>query len=223
MSTFSFSFNLDVADDEQVGNPSDKHAYNEATEVTPPSSEFVAISCFEVPCPHIETTDEMSLDFIPHNIGDFVFKEALRPLLDNQFDGESDLIPGKYEGGFKIWECSYDLAEIVANYTGIIPHNPKKILELGCGHGVPAIMSMLVFENLTEIVFSDFNSEVLEYTTWPNIIINCSSACENVRCIAGDWATLSPLIENFDLILSTETLYTVESCRKVYRLSEHIS
>ena len=217
MSTFSFSFNLDVADDEKFGFPSDIHVTNKAIEVTPPSSELVASTCFELPCPHSETTDELSMDFNPHIIGDFVFKEAIRPLLDNKFDGESDLIPGKYEGGFKIWECSYDLAEIVANCTGIIPHNPKKILELGCGHGVPAIISMLVFENLTEIVFSDFNSEVLEYTTWPNIMINCSSSCESVRCIAGDWATLSPLIENFDLILSAETLYTVESCRKVCR------
>ena len=213
MSSFSFSFDISIADGEQGDSTPDMQGMK-ANEPNL-STQLVAISCFEVPRPQNQSTDDVYIDFSVHRIGDFVFKEALNTYPGNTFDEESDLIPGKYEGGFKIWECSYDLARIVADSNGILPNSPKKILELGCGHGVPAIMSMLVFEDLTEIVFSDFNSEVLELTTWPNIVLNCPTTCENVRCVAGDWATLSPLIGKFDLILSAETLYSVESCRKV--------
>ena len=213
MSSFSFSFNLES---DGVGGEALGGLESHATDVEEKIQCVLTnlVNCFEVPCPLDSLRSETSIDFSAHNIGDLVFKEALRAPI-HSLDEESDLIPGKYEGGFKIWECAYDLAGIIADSSGILPNSQKRILELGCGHGVPGIISMLVFDDVTEIVFSDFNSEVLELTTWPNIIVNCPSKLGNVRCIAGDWASLSPLIGKFDLILSAETLYNVESCRKV--------
>ena len=211
--SFSFSFNLELDDVDQDNRTADCHPVPLDSEDCSMNNNL--IPCFEVKCPQQLVDHAISAEFSVHIVGELVFKEALNASPDNNFDEESDLIPGKYEGGFKIWECSHDLGCIIADYTGILPPNPKKILELGCGHGLPAIISMLTFDDLTEVVFSDFNSEVLEATTWPNILLNCPQQCDNVRCIAGDWASLSSLIGNYDLILSAETLYTVESCRKV--------
>lgn len=132
-------------------------------------------------------------------------------------DAESDLIPGHYEGGYKIWECSLDLASIVSELPSALFQLPRKVLELGCGHGVPGIVTLKAFEDtIEEIVFTDFNREVLQETTWPSIKLNLNDdALNKVRCIAGDWSSLSSLVDKFDLILSAETLYTRESCLKV--------
>lgn len=52
----------------------------------------------------------------------------------------SDLVPGVYEGGLKIWECSRDLTE----YLGERPDEysdlrRRRVLELGCGAGLPGL------------------------------------------------------------------------------------
>jgi hypothetical protein len=64
----------------------------------------------------------------------------------------TDIDPGKYEGGMKIWECSLDLVRYLAQQqaqqqiedTNTIMNSPWNlatggyVLELGCGHGLPA-------------------------------------------------------------------------------------
>jgi hypothetical protein len=217
MSSFSFDFNVSSSDNSEENQES----ICELKEILVENNviiDSVIVECFQVVCP--DCNPEI-LDFRVHDIGDLTFKEVIKPYEEtlHRFDEECDIIPGKYEGGFKIWECSYDLARIIVD-PSILRLNPKSVLELGCGHGLPGIASMMVYGDLNEIVFSDFNSEVLTDATWPNIVLNCpniASASENsiVKCIAGDWTSLSCSIKIFDLILSAETLYTVESCRKV--------
>ena len=47
---------------------------------------------------------------------------------------------GLYEGGFKVWECSRDLVAFLHETEGdALPKAPLRVLELGCGHGLPAI------------------------------------------------------------------------------------
>lgn len=78
----------------------------------------------------------------------------------------SDLIPGVYEGGFKTWECSLDLASYLDRSTfeslrSRFPnphhssdpdyHQPKPftILELGCGTAVPTVsLCFRLFDHL---------------------------------------------------------------------------
>ena len=184
------------------------------------------------------------------------------------------IVKGVYEGGLKIWECSIDLADFLHHAVEvagtepasistterstklIFPHD-SSVLELGCGHGLPAITALRKLEAFTSsssslrcqsststsqqcsVVFTDFNKEVIEKITWPNILENCissrtkhnvsgssssSSSSSRVRCFHGDWdifahysllpsATLPKL---YGLIVSAETLYTIESCKKVY-------
>lgn len=57
----------------------------------------------------------------------------------------SDIVKNKYEGGFKLWECSEDLVEYLMNNLKFVHEFVKNrnVLELGCGHALPAIYCLL--------------------------------------------------------------------------------
>lgn len=146
----------------------------------------------------------------------------------------TDLVPGKYEGGIKLWECSIDLFEfsiqylidnllIKDSYININNIEKLNVLELGCGHGLPGLQLYILKANL--VVFQDYNLEVLNYITKEyinDINENENSANNNSNnnkylLISGDWKYTVKNINNkikkdikFDLILSADTLYNVE-------------
>lgn len=80
----------------------------------------------------------------------------------------SDIIPGQYEGGFRMWECALDLAQYLKDkeVTG-------RVLELGCGHGLPGIVCLA---KGAEVVFQDYNEQVLQVATMNNVEINLPGA-----------------------------------------------
>jgi hypothetical protein len=53
---------------------------------------------------------------------------------------KSDLVPGVYEGGFKIWEGCLDLVKFL--HEEAIPLRDRRVIELGCGHGLPGIFAI---------------------------------------------------------------------------------
>jgi hypothetical protein len=57
----------------------------------------------------------------------------------------SDLVPGVYEGGLKLWEGSIDLVKALEkeSQTGNLSFSGKRVLELGCGHALPGIYACL--------------------------------------------------------------------------------
>ena len=71
--------------------------------------------------------------------------------------GSSDLVPGVYEGGFKVWECSIDLVELLVRDK--VEFSGKKVIELGCGHGLPGIHAL---QEGATVDFQDYNAEVLQ-------------------------------------------------------------
>lgn len=145
----------------------------------------------------------------------------------------SDLISGVYEGGLKIWECTYDLLEYIeaegVSFVG------KKVLDLGCGAGLLGIAALKM--GASDVHFQDYNSTVVERLTIPTVLLNCedSSVEEDddsspsskkraidlsqhpqfVRCrfFSGDWAAFLPLMVSsdtapkYDIILTSETIY----------------
>lgn len=142
-----------------------------------------------------------------------------------------DVISSVYEGGMKTWECSYDLVEYLSvsrDFEG------KDVLELGCGSALPGLYALFNLKPQS-VSFQDYNKEVLEFITIPNIVINKLGYSEqetddqkdmefevnNIRTqlqtinglgdfFYGSWASLSELCSTqgrFDVLLSSETIY----------------
>ncbi|KAJ3761580.1 hypothetical protein EV360DRAFT_37484 [Lentinula raphanica] len=96
----------------------------------------------------------------------------------------SDLVPGVYEGGLKTWECSLDLVNYLNSSLKDEDIASKRILELGCGTGVPSLyLLQRIFSRpppdptsrKTTIHFQDYNTSVLELVTFPNVLLSWSS------------------------------------------------
>lgn len=47
----------------------------------------------------------------------------------------------EYQGGLKVWECSYDLGEYILSKD--IPLKNLRVLDLGCGAGILGIIALL--------------------------------------------------------------------------------
>ena len=151
----------------------------------------------------------------------------------------TDLLTGVYEGGLKVWECSLDLCRYLALHCDEILSNGGKILELGCGHGLPACL--LLREGLKRnkdisVMFTDYNDFVLHGVALSNIALNTKSLvsttenfdefiAKHVVLGAGDWMDMSkhlalgdldpnfPPNGRFDVILAAETIYTADSAK----------
>ncbi|KAI8831516.1 hypothetical protein BJ741DRAFT_616994 [Chytriomyces cf. hyalinus JEL632] len=147
----------------------------------------------------------------------------------------TDLINGVYEGGFKTWECSLDLVALLAGldsaaFTG------KRVLELGCGSALPGLYCLT---KGSHVDFQDYNELVIRLVTMPNAAINtvAKPPSEDVdangtfevevqlsllntlpcRFFAGDWGSLnSNGLEQYDLILTSETIYSTEAHAKLH-------
>eukprot|EP00158_Paraphelidium_tribonemae_P005460 Partr_v1_DN27354_c0_g1_i1_m46557 putative Methyltransferase like 18 len=162
--------------------------------------------------------------------------------------GNTDLIPGVYEGGLKTWECTFDLICYLQSYISTIsPHMLEKcsVLELGCGSGLPGIF-LLMNSKATRVDFQDYNAEVLQSATIPNILGNikmghsqCDDSAVELESVSiadirefdavgefysGDWATLHalPYTAVYDLIISSETIYHENSYSKLCRIFERM-
>lgn len=87
-----------------------------------------------------------------------------------------DLQKDRYEGGFKSWECSYDLMDRLSINQDFFKEN-LSIIELGSGTSLPSVFVLnnkftLNNNDPLNLIVSDFNYDVLRLVTLPNIIIN---------------------------------------------------
>lgn len=153
----------------------------------------------------------------------------------------SDLVPGKYEGGLKLWEGSLDLVKTLRSEVEScnLSLAGKKVLELGCGHGLPGVFSCL--QGASAVHFQDFNSEVLQCLTIPNVVANIpvksESLSSEVRFFAGDWSEVHQILPDlqtddrdsngdsgsitsfgYDVILMAETVYSISTLPALYKL-----
>ena len=130
----------------------------------------------------------------------------------------SDLVKNVYEGGFKIWECSVDLAQFITKNLSLI-ENSEKILDLGCGAGLPGLICL---NQGKEVHFQDYNQEVIDHITIPNVIMNNNRSV--VRFFSGDWSDFTAKQENFkyDLILTSETIYEAKNHAKLLSVFDHL-
>ena len=139
---------------------------------------------------------------------------------------DSDVIPNQYEGGLKTWECSIDLLHFLTEEHGPVA---SRVLEIGCGSGLPGIFCYNQFIQSNSLadrlfVFQDFNQNVLETVTLPNILLNAPDAnLDHLKFIYGDWNGLIRKLpkKSFDLILTSETIYRTESYEILLKIFSH--
>jgi len=151
-----------------------------------------------------------------------------------RFDPHVDIVKDDYEGGFKLWEGTYDLLNFLYNNGEKINLNGKNVLEIGCGSGLVGIFCLKAYE-LNSVYFQDYNLEVLKFSTLPNIIKNGVEAqIPKCKFIAGDWSLTidkvyndqndlvtklhtetSPSASKFDGIFMSEVLYNPENYLKI--------
>lgn len=65
----------------------------------------------------------------------------------------SDLIPGVYEGGAKIWECTDDLLIYLSENFTTAEWEGKSVLDLGCGSG---LLGIYAFKKGAKVTFQDY-------------------------------------------------------------------
>ncbi|KAI9340064.1 hypothetical protein DFJ73DRAFT_564432 [Zopfochytrium polystomum] len=156
--------------------------------------------------------------------------------LDQVVLEKTDIIDGVYEGGFKTWECALDLISFLEELDEDTWFRGKTVLELGCGSGLPGIYCMT---KGARVDFQDYNREVIELITEPNVLLNSvaspsavdsqllfdaevdlSKIGKDVRFICGDWGSQGslPNYKPYDLVLASETIYSQQSHQRLYQL-----
>ncbi|NXD23177.1 MET18 methyltransferase, partial [Spelaeornis formosus] len=144
-------------------------------------------------------------------------------IVSESVSSHSDLIPGVYEGGLKIWECTFDLMDFFSKAE--IEFTNKTVLDLGCGAGLLGIVALQ--GGAARVHFQDYNSTVIDEITLPNVVANCISegrrmgsgkdrkaskppskrprkaegspgALQRCRFFSGEWSQVSQLLLNSD-------------------------
>lgn len=143
----------------------------------------------------------------------------------------SDLIPGVYEGGMKIWECTFDLIRYFKDED--VDFEGKRVLDLGCGAGLLGLFCLR--RNAEAVHFQDYNGTVIEEITIPNALVNCDDSPKDTdgepggkrikksdvkagllskcRFFSGEWSSFAKLMQNqappmkYDVIVTSETTY----------------
>ncbi|KAM3605681.1 uncharacterized protein V6R79_002876 [Siganus canaliculatus] len=102
-------------------------------------------------------------------------REDGEKILSRTAEQRSDLISGVYEGGLKVWECTYDLLELIERDGETF--GGKSVLDLGCGAGLLGILALK--RGARQVHFQDYNSTVIEQLTLPNVVLNCQEEDED--------------------------------------------
>lgn len=154
-----------------------------------------------------------------------------------------DLERGKYEGGFKVWECTSDLIKFITHDQNVMANllereRTLRVLELGAGSGLAslALISRLVYDRDFKAEFrihlQDYNWEVLSSLTLINFAINLPRnyleallKTKSLRFFFGDWNNFrkkSPC--KYDFIMMSEVLYNADNFESLHSvLDNHLA
>ncbi|XP_029926729.1 histidine protein methyltransferase 1 homolog [Myripristis murdjan] len=186
----SFSFNFDVhvqtgpddVDCKELQNGKPDYAAK-STEDSDKPAEPVKLAKEHHPS---SDPDLLLMDAVPetvtigtlpplHFLNETVFEKTAseredgEKILSRTAEQRSDLISGVYEGGLKVWECTYDLLELIEKDGETF--GGKRVLDLGCGAGLLGILALR--RGARQVHFQDYNSTVIEQLTLPNVLLNC--------------------------------------------------
>eukprot|EP01026_Neomeris_dumetosa_P083519 TRINITY_DN97194_c0_g1_i1.p1 TRINITY_DN97194_c0_g1~~TRINITY_DN97194_c0_g1_i1.p1 ORF type:complete len:306 (-),score=38.64 TRINITY_DN97194_c0_g1_i1:188-1105(-) len=225
METFKFNFGgqSEVQVEQSNSKPTDSKPQNQdASKVFHTVQEVVEIGSQRE---SIEVTEMELLGGIKV-VKSVVSLDKAAELLDEQDVRNMDVVKGKYEGGFKLWEGAVDLANYLIEFWKLSNNSQgalvqgadlqqSKVLELGCGQGIPGIIAGLCG---AEVHFQDYNQQVLENVTMVNVdkSYDLHGATRISRYFSGDWSSfmeycaINYMTAQYDFILAAETIYEVE-------------
>ncbi|XP_038044698.1 histidine protein methyltransferase 1 homolog [Patiria miniata] len=240
----AFQFNFDIGQEQNdVGedstgltsisgaNKCDKAVVDsrKACDILRPAKELYAPQSLpETQSCAVEALRVSDLELLFLNPEDVEFDRLLESLendsdVSTATESHSDLIPNVYEGGLKVWECSIDLVHYL--HEAEVPLENKHVLELGCGAGLPGIYASK--KGAAGVHFQDYNEEVIEHMTIPSVVLNRSQdgpTNQDLRFFAGDWSLVQQKLissnpdTKYDIILTSETIYSVDSHDKLYQI-----
>ena len=143
--------------------------------------------------------------------------EGIKTYNPSQGSVPSEVKSGIYEGGYQLWECTLDLLRFLEKHS----FNGKTVFELGCGRGLPGIYCSL--HGSSQVVLQDFNRDVIEEITMPNVLLNgCSPG--SVSFSASSWTDIPSLFppHSFDIVLASETIYRKEDLPSFVSAFRHL-
>jgi predicted nicotinamide N-methyase len=129
----------------------------------------------------------------------------------------SEVIPGVYEGGFQLWECTLDLLAFLES----VPFENRTVCELGCGRGLPGICAAL--HGAAAVLFQDFNADVIEQLTKPNTALNgCDERRLQFCSLPWDKIPAELPAAAFDFVVASETIYRKETIPAFVSACRHL-
>lgn len=184
----SFRFNFGAGEDDNDNAVSTTHIASDTLEnkgALPASCEFVKL---EIPRAASIVVDAIYYDnhqLWKRQIDDVKFQMAQQDAMEESGEpnaivramaedsNAADVIKGVYEGGLKTWECSMDLLRYLVEHHSELCEilAGARVLDLGCGTGLPSIHILKNVPNV-QVCMQDYNRDVLEMITMPNILVN---------------------------------------------------
>lgn len=187
-----------------------KFAFDDAAAAKPPAPPPIAATKSGTPprahpFPAAARLRAVAHDAVPLCASALLLRKSIARPPPHLSPSGADIVPAAYEGGYKLWECALDLAEHLH-----AAHRPalagKAVLELGAGHAFPAIVAAR--SGATTVHVQDYNPEVLDDVTAPNLLANVPRSEGVVQMFAGSWHGLPDVLgRTYDLVLSSDTVY----------------
>ncbi|KAL8842697.1 MAG: hypothetical protein Q9170_000353 [Blastenia crenularia] len=143
---------------------------------------------------------------------DFSFDEGSTAGIDTD-----DIKPNIYEGGFKTWECSIDLAKYLLDQASALSPfllKPCTIIELGAGTALPTLLllhflfsaSPLSESPRRTLIAADYNPSVLSLTTIPNLLLTYALTSRLISHASGDLEVTPALLSSFQQALTERNI-----------------
>lgn len=238
MSEFKFEFNFDCNGDSPSSSQTAIEPLVKDTAKEPPKSAELGSTrvTYHTPADIPFPIDPKDVSVVKRAVGAVEVKFFSEVSVEERFLNASDnalakalkenrdVVPSVYEGGFKLWEGAHDLLDYLSQNPDCYRHCQKGI-ELGCGAGLPALFLQL--SGIPEVIFQDYNAEVLLWWTMPNAAINQipSSRASFLSC---DWADMvlssecASLKHSCDIVLTAETIYSPDSYKKLIEIFDFL-
>lgn len=150
-------------------------------------------------------------------------------------NANSDLEKGKYEGGLKVWEGTYDLVNYINTNRDVIGElfssgHRIDILELGAGASLATLAFLYrlfydpEFNSNYRIHIQDYNWQVLASITLINLAMNLPQdylqnmiESKYLLLFHGDWMNFSSP-KKYHLIFMSEVIYNIENYESLHNL-----